>query len=483
VATSHTTIRQRLWRWHFYAGLIVCPFAILLAITGAIYLFYPQIEGYQEAKINDMGLAVKAVPENLAPENLVYEHYLHNLLAENSGAVFRRLILNKQNDRTVEAELQHVDGTVITYWIDIYSGQVLAQKPNQDRLMHVIKKLHSELLLGNAGSYIVELMASWLIILIVSGLYLWLVQPTDRKKTVTIKQQIFPQIDKKSPVRQWRSFRGVLGLWFTVPILILLLSGLPWTQLWGSGFNEIKNWLGWQAPGQQWVVTLTSTLPEDEHAEHGVRSEFNSVLWEINSDKAEVLSQTDQAALASITAKKSLITLDDIRLKLEVSELHHPIHIMPPKSDQGVWSVRSMSAQRSQRVTLHYDQYTGEQVMRIGFEDHHPIQRFVSNGVSLHEGALFGWLNQLFGVLTALAVVGISGFGLYLWWLRKPSGQLGAPAKLMKPTPKTFVAVIGCLAIFLPAAGLSFLVILLLEWLWVNYIVQTLSRRKNAAEK
>ena len=27
------------WRWHFYAGLFVIPFMILLSITGIIYLF------------------------------------------------------------------------------------------------------------------------------------------------------------------------------------------------------------------------------------------------------------------------------------------------------------------------------------------------------------------------------------------------------------------------------------------------------------
>jgi uncharacterized iron-regulated membrane protein len=32
------------WRWHFYAGLFVAPFMILLAITGIIYLFKPQLD-------------------------------------------------------------------------------------------------------------------------------------------------------------------------------------------------------------------------------------------------------------------------------------------------------------------------------------------------------------------------------------------------------------------------------------------------------
>ena len=32
------------WRWHFYAGLFVAPFMVLLAVTGIIYLFKPLLD-------------------------------------------------------------------------------------------------------------------------------------------------------------------------------------------------------------------------------------------------------------------------------------------------------------------------------------------------------------------------------------------------------------------------------------------------------
>src|ERR1700742_899783 len=35
---------RTLWRWHFYAGLFVMPFLVVLAITGTLYCFQPQIE-------------------------------------------------------------------------------------------------------------------------------------------------------------------------------------------------------------------------------------------------------------------------------------------------------------------------------------------------------------------------------------------------------------------------------------------------------
>lgn len=40
-ASSHY---QRIWRWHFYAGLFAAPFLILLSLTGIVYLFKPQLD-------------------------------------------------------------------------------------------------------------------------------------------------------------------------------------------------------------------------------------------------------------------------------------------------------------------------------------------------------------------------------------------------------------------------------------------------------
>ncbi len=36
---------RAMWRWHFYAGLIVLPVLALMAVTGALYLYtcIPQV--------------------------------------------------------------------------------------------------------------------------------------------------------------------------------------------------------------------------------------------------------------------------------------------------------------------------------------------------------------------------------------------------------------------------------------------------------
>ena len=38
---------RTIWRWHFYAGLFVLPFVLILSVTGSIYLFKPQLDRWE----------------------------------------------------------------------------------------------------------------------------------------------------------------------------------------------------------------------------------------------------------------------------------------------------------------------------------------------------------------------------------------------------------------------------------------------------
>jgi len=445
-------LKQRLWRWHFLAGLVVCPFAILLSLSGSIYLFKPQIDNYEETSINALAPVVESQSSGGHSKSGISGH-IKMLLAKYPESDFKRVILPKPGDRSLEIELQNSQGEKIIYWIDRLSGQVLISKNSDQRFMQRVKKLHSELLLGNMGSYVVELMASWLIILVVSGLYLWLSKPENQQTPIRVA---VAEYDKAAPAKKWRSLHGVIGFWFTLPIIVLLLSGLPWTQLWGSGFDRVKVWAGWQGPGQEWFVTLQSKTPEGQRVQLP-----ESTLWEIKADP-----HAHHGSSSAIDASAlDWAVLDAIRNTSEVAALIHPVQIAPPKPNNGVWTVRSMSGQRSGRETLHFDQYSAELIKHIGFADHHPVEQFVSQGVSLHEGALFGWPNQLLGVLTALAITCISVFGMYSWWLRKPQGRVAVPDRVEQKPSKGFFVGIVLLGLLLPAAGISFVVIYIVEWI------------------
>jgi len=92
------------------------------------------------------------------------------------------------------------------------------------------------------------------------------------------------------------------------------------------------------------------------------------------------------------------------------------------------------------------------------------IDRAVGIGVAAHEDQLFGWFNQLLGLLTALGLVAMSVSGFFMWRKRAPEGALGAPPVM--PEAKIgigFVVIIVVAAVLLPVLSASLVVIFLLK--------------------
>jgi uncharacterized iron-regulated membrane protein len=122
-------------------------------------------------------------------------------------------------------------------------------------------------------------------------------------------------------------------------------------------------------------------------------------------------------------------------------------------------------------VTLRYDAATGAEVSRSTFADKHPIDRVVGYGIAWHEGQLFGWINQLIGVLTALMLVTLTVSGFVMWRRRKPAGLLGAPPAPPAPArPRLLLGAGIVLALLLPLFTLSLAALWLLDRLMLPHL-------------
>jgi len=416
---------------------MIVPFAIILSVSGAIYLFNPQYQLALEKSINSRAVAMAEEITPISADEIVMAAQLTH-----PGFKFRRMTLPRFDaDRSFEVELTSPDGNRIL-WVDKFTADILHDVKKSDRLMEIVKDVHEGLLMGNKGSYLVELMASWMILLIISGVFLW--WPRGR----SILSVFIPRLSGQTKRQKLRQLHGMIGAWIGGFVILLLLSGLPWTQLWGGGFERLTRLLNWEGPAQEWVITLES---QDPHAEHRGEKE------KLKSQSSETGSET---SLPAISVAEIVETAQSLQIGA-------PIEIQPPASAKGVWTIKSMMQDRTKRLTVHYDQWTGEEIMRIGFKDRHPVQQLTGYGIALHEGALFGWLNQLLGLLAALGVVALSVTGAWMWWSRRPASQLGAPPM---PTDsrlkKLIIAVILALALFLPMVMISLIVILTLDFLW-----------------
>src|SRR3569832_1893708 len=51
-----TLTYRALWRWHFHAGMFCIPFVLVLALSGAVYLFKPQLDAFADRDVDSLSV-------------------------------------------------------------------------------------------------------------------------------------------------------------------------------------------------------------------------------------------------------------------------------------------------------------------------------------------------------------------------------------------------------------------------------------------
>ncbi|MCR5871915.1 PepSY domain-containing protein [Sphingomonas sp. J344] len=110
---------------------------------------------------------------------------------------------------------------------------------------------------------------------------------------------------------------------------------------------------------------------------------------------------------------------------------------------------------------------TGHVVARSGFADKHPIDRAIGYGIAWHEGQLFGWVNELVGVLTAFGLMLLAVSGAVMWWRRRPGGSLGAPPRPSDAKLRVVAAITLVAAALLPMLALSLVLLFAIDRLFL----------------
>ena len=430
-----------IWRLHFYAGLLCMPFVLWLSVTGALYLFKPQIDAWVDRSFDT--LDVRGAPALPSAQ-------VQAALAAVEGSVLNAYEI-PTGPRSAVRVLAGRGGELFRVYVHPQTLEVLKVIPDGARLTRLLFYLHGELLLGRPGSMMVELAASWAVVMILTGYYLW--WPRGRRGVAGL---LYPRLGARGRLL-WRDLHAVAGVWVSVFTLFLLISGLPWAASWGGMLKDIRQAGTAITVRQDWTTGSQSEVAEriaanrQEHAGHhrsgGV--EMSEGLY---------------------------LELDRLVPVVAPLGLAAPALISPPSGLSASWTARSEAQNRPLRQSLTLDGATGTITSRKFFAEWALIDRLVGYGVAIHEGQMFGWLNQALGVFTALGLVVVSVSGFVMWWKRRPPGKLGAPpARRRLRSMPLLLAGIGVLGIALPLLGASLLIVLAFDR-WVLPRLPSLAR-------
>lgn len=424
------------WRWHFYAGLLCIPFIVWLSITGFIYLFKPQVEAWLDAPYDHLasgGRRASAEAQVTAA-----------LAATPSG----RLVAY-QVPQTTQSATRILVGRgedLFRVYVNPQTLAVLKVVSEDDRLMNQISFLHGELAIGDRGSMIVEIAACWAIIMILTGVFLWW------PRTMTgLGGILFPRF--RSGARLfWRDLHAVTGIWVSALALILLLTGLPWAKNWGGYLKELRVITGTTEGVQDWTTSRAAELRQRVTMSRASDADMHAAHMHGGMDHAGMTHAPTSAALDRLVAIAASLRLAP------------PVLLTPPRSAGDPWIAKSDSANRPLRATVHLDGETGAVLGRRDFNQRHPIDQVINVGIAAHEGALFGWINQLVSAFAALGLVTLSVSAVVLWLRRRPQSTLGAPEQIIRPqVAPVLLATIGVLAVLFPLFGASLATVFVVE--------------------
>nr|WP_314583602.1 PepSY domain-containing protein [uncultured Pseudomonas sp.] len=431
------------WRWHFYAGLFVAPFMIMLSLTGMVYLFKPQLDSLMYSDL----LTVKP-----AHHMLTADEQQRRLLEAYPQALVSKYLPPANAESSAQFVIKK-DGREVNLFIDPYSGKILGTQDAKNNLQAMARELHGELMVGTVGDRLVEMAAGWGIVLVVSGLYLW--WPRGRSAAGVL----WPRITAKGRVL-WRDLHAVTGFWGSVALLFMLLSGMTWTGMWGKVYADVWNTF----PAAMWNEVPKS----DKQAGELNNARVQTVPWAMENTPMPVSSgdhaeHMNHGGMSSAPAAP-VVTLQQVVDIANERKIERGYSITQPKTADGVFTVSVFADDPRNDATVHVDQYSGKVLADVRYTDYSAVSKATELGVMLHEGKMFGWVNQLLILFICLMVLLSSVSGIVIWWKRRPQNGFGVPP-LRHDLPRWKIATVVMLAlgVAFPLVGISMLAIWLLD--------------------
>ena len=373
------------WRWHFYAGLFCLPFIVVLSLSGAVYLFKPQIDAFLDRGFDHLSLTS-------APRSL--DDQVEAALAANSGARLKALQLRDDPTDAARVHLTTPGGRELRvlvrpdtlaiietqaqragYSVHARSAwRVIDRRAWGDR-GRACRRLghrhgdHGPLFwwprssIGFAGVFYPRLSG---------GGEFSCATCMESRASIFRVRAVFP--DFRAPLDQGLGRR-------------LQICARPWTGAGSStGLDNRarERESGSDAKLPRRAARARRTRASDEHAEHRMDAGEHAGHMGMAATRADRRFRRNRGA--SLAAR-----------------LADPVLISPPSMRKPNWVARSDAQNRTLRATYEFDPKSFEEVKRVTFADRALIDRVVGIGVAAHEGQLFGWFNQLLGLLTASA--------------------------------------------------------------------------------
>ncbi|MGW6421400.1 PepSY-associated TM helix domain-containing protein [Nocardia sp. NPDC055053] len=438
-------------RLHFYAGIFVAPFILIAALTGALYAIAPTIEGFvsrdllqvdtagpDQALSAQVGAAVAAKPDltlvAVAP-------------APSDGETTRVLF----NDPTLG------DSERLSVFVDPHTAQPVGESVVYGSsgalpLRTWISEFHRSLHLGETGRLYSELAASWLWVIALFGLVLWVHRVRKRRAKRAARWLLAP--DLSEPKRRTLNWHGAVGFWILPVVLLLSATGMTWSTYAGENVTALRKEMSWTTPAID--VKLPGTAGPAQSAGGDHHSAGHTAPAPV--DPAGRIAQLD--AVWEIARSNGITQAAEIAIPAKPEKAFSVKELRKP----GIYTIDAVAI----------DGATGAVTDQLAWADWPLMAKLTNWGIAFHMGLLFGLPNQLLLLAVALGLCAMIVLGYLMWWQRRPTRTssrfaVGAAPRrgvLRKTSLWITVPLIAAAVVigwFVPLVGLSLLGFLIVD--------------------
>lgn len=435
------------WRWHFYAGLYVVPFLLMLALTGLVMVFFT---GFQHR----LGMTIDVTPQ---AQTATVTAQAQAVLARLPGAQLRDYVAPQHAEVPAWFTVKLGD-RVESVAVNPYTAEVIRTVDKENTVFAWAEKVHGTLLIGDLGDRLIEIAAGLGMVLIVTGVYMaW------PRGGTGWRQVLVPDLKARGRA-WWKSLHVSVAFWMGLVLAFFLVTGLSWAGVWGGQF--VQPWGSF--PASKWDDVPRSDATHAALSTPGLKE----VPWGL--ELTPLPASGSGAGQPGLPAGQP-VNLETVNAFARSIGFAGQYRVAVPQDETGVYTVSadSMSGDLTDPTGdryVHIDRHTGKVLAQVSFADYSPMAKFMAIGIALHQGDMglwSAWLNVVF----CGAVVFLCVSGTVIWWQRRPAraGRLVAPrAPANAALWKSGALVMLGVALAFPLTGAVLLAVLLLDALLLS---------------
>ncbi len=515
---------RAIWRTHFYAGILSAPVLVVFAISGLVILYTDPIRSVvhrnlmtvSSSKPGDGVGSAGAVRRTLEEQRVAVEKAFpaYSVAGVTPSGKVSATTKFALSPRSGEGSVRHA-------FVNPLSGEVLGSMKEGDDIVGIANRLHGYLnnesfkvpipslpafaLTSDAvvkkillGRLLLEIVAGWLLVLAISGVYLWWPRKNRAsavERGVSTASGTSTTFTKRARWRQLHSLPGLLLSWV---LLFFVVTGMPWSPYWGDGWRTVAGKLTPRASTDQPSSVVQRTGALDRFG--------NKIPWVTQETPvpASPTPTTPTAPAPSIVpsghndsvshrhaptvggTQATVLSLDDVARVAQEEKLAPGYSIALPvdeakivASGETTYTYGSFAlaepwpARIDRERTVYVDQFSGKTLATStpGDWGQGQLGTLTEFGVQTHMGTQFGVVSRVVMTLGCLTVLWNVFSATVMYTRRRRPGTTGLPRRPRDVRmAKKLLVMFAVLSLVYPLWGASLALVALFDRLVIRQV-------------